>query len=297
MSSRRPEGVEHGLVAPVGLLHEIVHGDQRAVLSESGATLRVYEIGARPVIEPFDGPEAVPIGSQGAILAPWPNRVVDGRWKWEGAEHQLWITEPKRGHASHGLVRALRWTILGGAPDRITLETTLLAHPGWPFPLHFEVAYELGPDGLTSRLTARNIGRRTCPYGAATHPYLAISGGSVDEAAIRIPAATWLATDDRLAPTERRPTAGTPYEFTDAAPVGGRQVDNAFTDLERQPDGRVHASVTAPDGRTTVVWGDTSVRWFQLFTGDALPGKWRRTTVAVEPMTCPPPTPSTPART
>lgn len=65
-------------------------------------------------------------------------------------------------------------------------------------------------------------------------------------------------------------------------------MDNAFTDLERQPDGRVHASVTAPDGRTTVVWGDTSVRWFQLFTGDALPGKWRRTTVAVEPMTCPP---------
>ncbi|HSH22537.1 MAG TPA: aldose 1-epimerase family protein [Acidimicrobiales bacterium] len=274
-------------VAPVGRLFEIAHGDQRAVITEAGASLRVYEVGPRPVVEPFDGADTVPIGAQGEILAPWPNRTVDGSWRWGSTRHQLSITEPERGHALHGLVRTLAWTPVENGVSRIDLATTLLAHPGWPFPLQLTVTYALGPAGLTCRLMATNIGRARCPYGAATHPYLAIPGGT-DEAVLRIPAATWLATDDRLAPTERRATAGTPYDFDGSVPVGAREVDNAFTDLERAPDGRVEASLRAPDGRTTVLWGDASVRWWQLFTGDALPSRWRRAVVALEPMTCGP---------
>ncbi len=277
-----------GDVPPVGRLFEVAHGDQRAVVSESGATLRVYDVGARPVVEAFEGPGSLVIGAQGQILAPWPNRVVDGRWSWESTGHQLWVTEPDRGHALHGLVRTLPWSPLESAADRIELETVLLAHPGWPFPLHLAVTYSLGGEGLTSRLTATNIGRAPCPYGAATHPYLAIPGGTVDEAVLEMRAATWLATDDRLAPLDRRPTAGSAYEFDGAAPIGARVVDNAFTDLDRGPDGRVEARLTAPDGRTTMLWGDRTVRWWQLFTGDDLPRRWRRRAVALEPMTCGP---------
>ncbi len=273
---------------PVGRLFEIVFGDQRAVVTGSGATLRAYDVGSRPVLEPFDGPETLVVGGQGEILSPWPNRVVDGAWTWEGAKQQLWITEPARGHAIHGLVRRMHWTPTRVEPARVDLEVTLLAHPGWPFPLHFDASYELSPDGLTARLTATNIGRSPCPYGAATHPYLAVPGGRADEAVVSIRAATWLATDDRLAPTERRPTAGSPFDFDGIVAVGARQADNAFTDLERLPDGRVEATVTAPDGRTTVLWGDATVRWWQLFTGDSLPEQWRRAAVALEPMTCGP---------
>ena len=277
-----------GGLLPVGRLFHIADGDHRAVITESGATLRAYEVGARPVLEAFSGPDSPVIGAQGEILAPWPNRVVDGRWTWRGTQQQLWITEPARGHAIHGLVRRLRWTPFEVEPHHIGLETTLLAHPGWPFPLHLAVAYTVGPAGLVVRLTATNVGRTSCPYGAAAHPYLAVPGGSADDAVVRMPAATWLATDDRLAPTDRRPTAASPYDFDGTRAVGARQADNAFTDLERLPDGRVEATVTAPDGRTAVLWGDTSVRWWQLFTGDALPERWRRRALALEPMTCGP---------
>jgi aldose 1-epimerase len=273
---------------PGGSLFEIASGDQRAVITESGATLRVYEVGGRPVVEPFDGAEAPVVGAQGEILAPWPNRVVDGRWRWDGAEQQLWLTEPSRGHAIHGLVRRLRWTPFEQQAHRIGLETTVLAHPGWPFPLHLESTYALSTAGLSCGVVATNIGRTACPYGVAAHPYVAIPGGTVDDAVVRIAAATWLATDERLAPTERRPTAGSPYDFDGVVPVGSRQADNAFTDLARLGDGRVEATVSAPDGRTTVVWGDAGVRWWQLFTGDALPERWRRRALALEPMTCGP---------
>jgi len=101
-------------------------------------------------------------------------------------------------------------------------------------------------------------------------------------------ASTWLATDDRLIPTERRPTSQSPYDFDGVSPIGRRRVDNAFTDLARLPDGRVEAILASPDGRVTTIWGDSTVRWWQLFTGDALPSPWRRSTIALEPMTCAP---------
>jgi aldose 1-epimerase len=276
------------VVAPVGHALEITDGDQRAVVTESGATLRVYEVGDRPVVEAFNGPDTVIVGCQGEILAPWPNRTENGVWTWGGTTCQLSITEPDRGHAIHGLVRTLRWETVDHGPAEVVLETTLLAHPGWPFPLHFAVRYALGDAGLTSTITATNIGEGPCPYGVATHPYLAVPGGTVDDVALRIPAATWVETDERLIPVGRRATTGTLYEFDGVAPVGDRQVDHAFTDLARLPDGRVEASLLAQDGSVTTLWGDSSVRWWQLFTGDALPERWRRSTLALEPMTCAP---------
>lgn len=280
-------GPAHGL-APHGRCLEIASGDQRAVVTESGATLRRYDVGGWPVVEPFDGPDAPVVGCQGEVLAPWPNRVASGRWRWRGTAYRLWPTEPERGHALHGLVRTLAWEVAEHRADRVSLEVLLLAHPGWPFPLQVAVTYALDPGGLSSTVTATNVGRTPCPYGAGAHPYLALRGGRVDDAVLRLDAATYLETAGGLIPTGRRPTAGTQLDFTSATPVGGRQADTAFTDVAVGPGGRVEARVTAPDGRTSVVWGGEAVRWWQVFTGDALPERWRRTTLAVEPMTCAP---------
>ncbi len=290
--SRPPEPGRNRPVVPLGLppggaLLEIVAGDQRAVVSQSGATLRSYISGGRPIIEAFNGAESDVVGCQGEVLAPWPNRVVDGRWTWRGRSHQLSITEPATGHALHGLVRTLSWDLVEQRQDQVEMDVLLLAQPGWPFPLHCTASYSLGAGGLTSTLTSTNVGRVPCPYGAAAHPYLAVPG-RVDDAVLELPAGSWLDTDDRLSPTSLNPTAGSPYEFTDRAPIGNRTADNAFTDLPVRPGGRVEAALTTPDGHRTVMWGDDTVRWWQLFTGDALAEPWRRATLALEPMTCGP---------
>jgi aldose 1-epimerase len=286
--ARTASVVSGGGLAPGGRPLVLSDGEHRAVITESGATLRAYDVGARQVIHPFAGPETPVIGCQGEVLAPWPNRVVDGRWTWRGVSYQLSITEPERGHALHGLVRGATWSVVEHRPDAVTLEVLLLAQPGWPFPLQCRVSYELAEGGLTSTLTSTNVGRAACPYGAAVHPYLALPGGLVDDAVLQVPAATWVETDERLAPVRRRPTIGTPYDLSGDAPIGGRQIDTAFTDVAVGTDGRVEARLLAPDGRTTVVWGDEAVRWWQVYTGDTLPPPWRRATVAVEPMTCAP---------
>ena len=53
---------------------------------------------------------------RGALLAPWPNRVVDGRYTFDGEEQQLPLTEPERGHALHGLLVWADWAGHGARP-------------------------------------------------------------------------------------------------------------------------------------------------------------------------------------
>ena len=65
-------------------------------------------------------------------------------------------------------------------------------------------------------------------------------------------------------------------------------MDTAFGSVVPESDGGSAVTVTAPDGTGLRLWADASFRWWQVFTGDTLPGERRRRSVAVEPMTCPP---------
>ncbi len=237
---------------------ELALHEQRAIVDETGAALRAYAVGDRAVVEPSTR------GYSGTVLAPWPNRVVDGRWTWQGRTYQLDINEPARGHALHGLVHALDWRAVDRAADHVVLEVDLEPQPGWPFPMRLTASYELQPTGLVSRISAENAGDEPCPYGAGTHPYMALRGSAIEDVVVQMEARTYLAVDHRLAPVGKR-------ELRDMF----RPVDNAFTDLARPAE----AHVVNPDGFTTTLWGDETVRWWQLFVEDV---------IALEPMTCAP---------
>ena len=51
-------------------------------------------------------------GAHGAVLIPWPNRLGDGSYEFDGARHQLALSEPERRNAIHGLVRWVPWRAL-----------------------------------------------------------------------------------------------------------------------------------------------------------------------------------------
>ena len=60
---------------PSGEQVAIAHGDQRAVITEVGATLRTYVKGGVAVVEGFAG-EEVPTGARGQVLFPGPTALV-----------------------------------------------------------------------------------------------------------------------------------------------------------------------------------------------------------------------------
>lgn len=271
---------------PSGEQFEIRHGERRATIVEVGGGIRELYDGDRAVLEPYPL-DAICDGGHGAVLIPWPNRIGDGRYSFDGTEHQLALSEPPRGNAIHGLLRWVPWRALEHESGRVLMGARLHPHPGYPFDLEVSVEYRLGDDGLTVTTTARNNGASACPYGAGQHPYLSPGEGTIDECLLELGAATVIATDDRGLPSGREPVAGE-IDFRRPRKLGETAIDSPFADLQRGEDGLARARLTGTDGLTTELWVNSSYPIIELFTGDTLAPARRRTGLGTEPMTCPP---------
>jgi aldose 1-epimerase len=275
--------------APSGQQFEIGHADQRAVVVEVGGGVREYQHGERDVLHPYPV-EAICDGAHGAPLIPWPNRLADGRYSWEGQERQLELTEPDKHNAIHGLLRWRNWAVVDQRGDQLTVATRLHPTDRWPFTLDVSVAYSLGDDGLTVETRARNIGDRPCPYACGQHPYLSPGDeATVDDCTLELKAATRIDTDpDRQLPTATEPVEGTDYDFRAARPIGKLEVDYAFTDLERDAEGRSWVRLGCPDGHTVELWTDEAYPVTEIYTADTLAPERRRRGLGAEPMSAPP---------
>jgi galactose mutarotase-like enzyme len=266
----------------------IGHGHQRAVITEAGATLRSFTVGDRPVIDGF-GPGEWSHGGRGQVLAPWPNRLGDGRYSFEGVDAQAPINEVDHNNAIHGLVRWLSWRMASRAQNQVTMICELHPSPAYPFALGLTVEYRLGRDGLTVVTTADNLGPVDLPFGIGFHPYLTVGTSSVDQVRLRVPAERRLITDDRGLPVGSAPVGGTEFDFTQGRLIGVTRLDTAFTDFRRDGDGRSSVDLDHPDGdRGATLWSDERFGYLMVYTGDTLDPPERRTAVAVEPMSCPP---------
>ena len=271
---------------PSGEQYEIAHDDQQVVVVEVGAGLRSYAVGAHDLLDGYGAGEMA-AGGRGQVLAPWPNRLQDGNYEFEGRRHQLPLNEPEHANAIHGLVRWEAWEEREREQHRVVLGHVIHPRPGYPFTLELRVAYELSDGGLAVRTTATNVGTDPCPYGSGAHPYLSVGTATVDDIVLRVPARTALRSDERGIPVDTLPIEGTDLDFRTARPIGGAKLDQGYTDLERGDDGLARVELRARDGRRGVtLWVDEGYPYLMVFTGD-LPAVERRG-LAVEPMTCAP---------
>jgi aldose 1-epimerase len=275
-------------VPPSGEQFEITFGEQRATIVEVGGGVREYEYGGRTVLDPYPL-DAICDGAHGAPLIPWPNRLADGRYSFDGSDHQVALTEPTKHNAIHGFLRWRPWRAVEHEADRVVMGTRLYPLAGYPFALELRIDYRLTDDGLSVATSATNIGERACPYAAGQHPYLSPGEGLIDECTLELTAATRVLTDpERQLPAGTEPVAGTAFDFRAPVRLGELRVDHAFTDLIRDERGRAAARLSAPDGRTAELWVDESYSLLQIYSGDTLAPQRARRGLGVEPMTAPP---------
>ena len=274
------------MIAPTGEQIEIAAGDQQAVVVEVGGGLRSYSAGGRELVDGY-GADEMSSSGRGQVLIPWPNRLQDGSYEFDGRHHQLPLNEPEHRNAIHGLVRWVAWSVGHREPERVVMEYTLHPQPGYPFSLRLGIEYALSRAGLRVTTTATNVGREACPYGSGMHPYLTVGTKTVDTVVLRAPGRTVLYADERALPVSTAPVEGTELDFRRARAIGATKLDNAFTDLERGADGLARVELLRSDDDATLsLWLDETYPYVQLFTGDPLPSVNRRS-LAVEPMTCP----------
>jgi aldose 1-epimerase len=271
-----------------GTQWSIQSGGTRAVVVEVGGSLRHYSVGDVQVLDGFEADEISP-ASAGQILAPWPNRIRDGEYKFEGESYQLPLTEPARHNAIHGLVNWSRWTLAEQATDAITVEFELPAQIGYPWWLTLRARWSVSADGLRCEQEVVNNSSSNAPWGFSIHPYLQLPGVAVDDILLHVPGKTRILADGRLLPIGAVSVAGTEYDFTEPRKIGDLVLDTTFGDIEHDASGITEVTIADPASPAkAVVWADEKFKYWQVFSGDTLQGERFRRSVAIEPMTCPP---------
>jgi aldose 1-epimerase len=244
---------------------ELTLGKERLVVSPIGAGLESWSIDGRELLAEGD--------FAGKVLAPWPGRLRDGRYRFDGAEHRTPTTERERRNALHGLTTERRWRGTRSSSRHLTLAYDLRPEDGYPFALALEVEYELAIRSVVATLRATNVGGAPAPFGAGLHPYLR---GDV----LELPARVVLPLDDRLLPAGNpAPVAGTELDFRRGRAIGAQRIDRCFGELDRDGDGIARVALAGDAGRVGV-WMDARFGFIQIYTNEA--------GVAIEPMTCAP---------
>ncbi|MCE3224874.1 MAG: putative Aldose 1-epimerase [Nitrospira sp.] len=269
--------------------------NQRAVVSPWGGALRRYYLmeadgGETDVIWGYSGGSQKK-GGQGDVLIPFPGRVAEGRYSFEGQTLQLERNDKEGPNAIHGFVRALPWKIREVQPGRVAFDISLDAetygHRGYPFSLAISVTYGLDHRGLSCSFALQNAGRQAAPVGVGFHPYFTVGTRLIDEAEAKIPCAKYLEFNERLAPTGIIcDAAGTEWDYRDYRRIGSRRFNHCYVDLERDEEGMAIASLRqGVHGRAIDIVMDRSFSALVVYTGDAIAAAPRRA-LAIEPMTC-----------
>jgi aldose 1-epimerase len=130
----------------------------------------VYQRGAWLPIMPDVRSGETGLRASNFLLAPYSNRIENGRFSFQGQQYQLAHAER---HASHGDVRYRPWTVDAVSDQHLvsTFDSRTHEDVNWPWPFITQVEYRLVENVLASRLTLINLGESAMPAGVGWHPY------------------------------------------------------------------------------------------------------------------------------
>jgi aldose 1-epimerase len=296
---------------------EIEHAGYGVRVSPTGASLRGFwqvmpDGSRREIVTSYSG-HANKVGGQGDVLIPFPGRIKAGLYTFDGVERQLDCTDKEGPNAIHGFLRAIPWSITGSSSSSIQFGVDLdpNSHMGYPFSLDAEISYSVAESGLTCTYHICNTGDCAAPVAAGFHPYFTVGSGPVgsglagsglagsglagsglagsgliDNWTLQVPFTDFLEFEN-LIPTGRVLLVdGTEFDFRAMRRIGSTQLNTCFINPVRDEDGRVRIRLTGSDGQSAVIWADSSLSFFVLYSGDPLPEPHRRRSLAIEPMTC-----------
>ncbi len=258
-----------------------------AIIARIGAALVSWTANDVELVEPGHL-DAVGPYCEGIVMAPWPNRLEDGKWSYQGKTLEFPINIQNQQNANHGLLIDFPYDLVEQTDSSVTLGALIHARMAYPFNVYTTVKYELSASGMTVTHTAENQSEEAAPYAVGGHPYFQIAGIPTADLILRSDAATVLDVNERQIPIGTSATAGTRFDMREGVRIGDNFYDHGFTDLPRDEKGLAHTYLTAPDGRGFDIWQDAEFKHVVIFTPDFY---WdesidaKRHAVAIEPQT------------
>jgi aldose 1-epimerase len=226
----------------------------------------------------------VPTRSGVPFLFPFPNRIRDGHFTWDGREYQLPINGPNGRHAIHGFACRKPWRVVDSGESTTKAWVTAefhgsidapesLAH--WPADYRIMLTVSLEVNQLSFVARIDNPDTNPLPFGLGYHPYFAIQ--SADECLVSSAARTTWELADNI-PTGR--TVAPQSDLRTPARFADLHLDDVYTDFgspsEMYRQGRIEqAGIGAVE-----IWVSPGFREMVAFTPP------HRKAVCLEPYTC-----------
>lgn len=257
-----------------------------SIVPSWGASLIDLSFNGVTVLDSCQTPEELHenIWAKNSFLFPFPNRLKDGAFQFEGHTYQFPINEASTNTALHGFGLKVKTAI---EEVQLSAHTGLLrlfyAYPGhyphFPFPFHLTITFLLtSSNSLTISYKVTNSGATTLPFGFGWHPYFELSE-SVGTIKMKLPECQKVEIDEALIPTGKRSPFPT---FSELTTINDTVLDNCFELVQTQGTNKVEVIMEGDSGQLRY-WQETGLGKFnfiQLFIPPA------KKAVAVEPMTC-----------
>lgn len=228
------------------------------------------------------------------ILFPFPNRIRDGRYHWQGVDYEIpesvGLRDPE-GNAIHGFCIDLPWRVIRQEANSVTGEFQLSRdapsrRDSWPADFILQLTWSLeacetGGALLRSDFRISNPGETPLPWGLGTHPYFRLplaEGSTAADCLVEAPATEAWSLVNCLPTGERTPVPGA-ADLRRSPRLGELQLDDVLTGLPS--DKPVESRVMDPAaGLEVVQQSDPLFRELVVYT----PGG--RDAVCIEPYTC-----------
>jgi aldose 1-epimerase len=139
------------------------------------------------------------------LMAPWTNRLDEGRLPVGGTTWYLPVNRPIDDTAIHGLVRDATWMVAeAGAARAVLVQQGDAEAAGVPWYWRARLEVALDAAGASLALALTNAGAQPFPFGSGWHPFFARPAGT----RLRFAARTLLARDARCLPIAAQSSAG-----------------------------------------------------------------------------------------
>ena len=215
----------------------------------------------------------------GSKLSPFPNRIFEGRYEFEGQDYQLPINEIELNNNLHAILHTRPFEVESTSADEnaavlVLKHSYLGTDKGYPFPYDIEIKYRFTTKEITISTTIVNTGDTNMPLGDGWHPYFEFE--DISKIKLQLGSAKRVSS---LAGNEE----GEIHGFEAGKLIDQDQLDDCF--FVEEGDRFEVKLQDENSGLWLTCWQESQIgkyQYLQIYTPP------NRKQIAIEPVTCPP---------
>ena len=206
-------------IEQLSISHESGSDTSMASISPTGGMLLDLRLAGSELISSAGRPDPRTF-FMGTVLAPWPNRLRDGRYQLDSVSYQFAGLDAQE-NLNHGLIGQRKLDVISQEQSTISLSYEFGGDSGYPFEVSLQLRYEITESELRVEAIATNNEPEPVPFAIGFHPYFLVG----EDFELTGKFSHHVTTDERMLPSGVEEVAGLSYK--------GGQIDDCYFGADR----------------------------------------------------------------